>query len=146
MLDGVFRPGDVEYIEKRSALNDCTWSYMFDYDFPIDGGHPAWHCADIPYFFHNTDLVPVTQEPGVGKKLEWEMFGAPMSFAYTGNPNHKDIPKWSPSKPGQESVMVFGKETKVKENYDHRLMELVKEYIKPSLAQFMDEHKDEIQH
>ena len=146
LADTIFRGENIDYVRDRSALNDCTWSYLFDYDFPIDLGRPAWHCADIPYFFHNTELVPVTQDGEMTKKLEEEIFGFVMAFAHSGNPNHDRLPEWPASKPGEEETMIFGTDTKVRVNHDHALCGLIIEKVQPSFAKFMEEHKDEIQH
>ncbi|MBQ0001777.1 MAG: carboxylesterase/lipase family protein, partial [Clostridiales bacterium] len=63
-VDVIFRLPEIDYIQKRSALNNCTYSYLFNYDLPLDGGRTPWHCSDIPYFFHNTELAPYTQVDG----------------------------------------------------------------------------------
>ena len=62
-LDFVFRGPEIDYIAKRSGLNDCTFSYLFNLDQPINGGTSPWHCSDIPYVFHNIDLVEHTHRP-----------------------------------------------------------------------------------
>ena len=64
----------MQFIRQRSKLNSCTYSYLFNLDLPIDHGCTPWHCADIPYVFHNTELVQATQEPGVTERLEKEIF------------------------------------------------------------------------
>ena len=40
----------------------------------------------IPFVFHNTELVPVTNIPEISDKLEKQMFDAVIHFAETGNP------------------------------------------------------------
>ena len=56
-LDWLFRLPQISYVRKRAGLNGCTWTYLFNMDQPIDGGSTPWHCSDIPYFFHNLELV-----------------------------------------------------------------------------------------
>ena len=72
-LDAIFRGPEIRYIAARSALNDCTWSYLFNMDQPIDGGNTPWHCSDIPYWFHNIDLVdtPTGRRPTRGCPGAW---------------------------------------------------------------------------
>ena len=36
---------------------------------PYDDGHVAWHCAEIPFVFHNADKVPVCNLPGVSDQM-----------------------------------------------------------------------------
>lgn len=145
-LDFLFRHPAQRYIESRSAMNSCTWSYMFNYDMPVDHGRTPWHCADIPYVFHNTELVPVTQEAGVTEKLEEQIFESVMAFARTGDPNNAAIPEWPTSAPGKEQTMIFDKNTRVRCNYDAELLPLFVRYMGPIFARKMEKTQDNIQH
>lgn len=145
-LDFLFRHPTQQYIRKRSALNSCTYSYLFNLDMPVDGGRTPWHCADIPYVFHNTELVPVTWEAGVTEKIEGEIFGSVMAFARTGDPNHAGLPQWPASTPEEERTMVFGKDTGVRRNHDAELMPLFVKYMGPVFAREMEENKGSVQH
>ena len=64
-MDFLFRRPEIDYIRERSKLGGGTWSCLFNLDMNFDGGRTPWHCADIPYFFHNTQFVPYTQEEGI---------------------------------------------------------------------------------
>lgn len=143
-LDYVFRYPAQKYIKMRSALNDATYSYMFDLDLPVDDGRAPWHCSDIPYVFHNTEYVPVTQEEGVTEKIEKLIFDSVMAFARTGNPNNEAIPFWPASTPEEEQVLVIGKETQIKCNYDHKLMQVHMKYLKPIMEKRAEDL--EVQH
>ncbi|OUP86112.1 hypothetical protein B5F07_02070 [Lachnoclostridium sp. An169] len=134
MLDFIFRLPTQEYIKIRSGLNDCTYSYLFDLNMAVGDGRAPWHCADIPFVFRNTELVPVTQQGEVTKKVEEEVFGCVMAFAEKGDPNHSKVPHWSASDPETEHTMVFGKETAVKDNFDRELVPLVAKYMGPVFA------------
>lgn len=145
-LDFLFRYPAQRFIEKRSALNGCTWSYMFNYDMPVDHGRTPWHCADIPYVFHNTELVPVTWEAGVTERLEEQIFGSVMAFARTGDPNNAAIPAWPASAPGKEQTMIFDKNTRVRCNYDAELMPLLVRYMGAIFAKKMEKEQENLQH
>lgn len=145
-LDYIFRLPEQTYTRLRAALNQDTYVYLFDYDFTVDGGRTPWHCADIPYFFHNTELVPVTQEEGVTERLEKEIFDAVMAFARTGCPEHPLIPRWPSSTPKEEQVMVFGKRTELRCNYDHELVPLAAEKMIPVMERKMKKMMENIQH
>ncbi len=145
-LDFIFRKPAMEYIRMRSSLNECTWAYLFNQDMPVDGGRTPWHCSDIPYVFHNTQLVPVTWEEGVTDRLEGQIFESVMAFARTGDPNNSKIPDWPVSKPGRENTMAFGQKTEVRCNHDAELMPLFAKYMGPIFAKGMGQMMDIVQH
>lgn len=145
-LDFLFRLPAQQYIRKRSALNNCTYAYFFNYDLPVDGGRTPWHCADIPYIFHNTELVPVTQETGVTEKLEKQIFESVMAFARTGNPNHKEVPEWPASTPDVEYTMFFDKNTRVRCNHDVKLIPLLEKYMRPVFEKNKEKTMETVQH
>lgn len=146
VLDTVFRQPTREYIRSRSALNQCTYSYFFDQDMMIDGGRAPWHCADIPFVFHNTELVPVTQVPGVTEKLEKQIFDSVIAFARTGDPDNPAIPHWPASAPEEEQTMVFSGHTCVKTNHDAGLLPLYIQHAVPILEKKMEEMMEDVQH
>lgn len=131
-LDSIFRLPTIDFVQKRSAsLETPIYSYNFTFEFPYDDGKPAWHCSEIPFVFHNTDLIPICNKPGVSDQLEDVMFEAWMSFARTGNPNHPQLPKWPSCTPDTEAVMIFDQVCCVKNNYDHALVKLHKQLNPP---------------
>ncbi|MFA6663075.1 MAG: carboxylesterase family protein [Lachnospiraceae bacterium] len=142
-LDYIFRSPEIEYIRKRAGLNNCTYSYLFNLDQPIDGGSTPWHCSDIPYVFHNTELVPSTQRAGVTERIEKEIFESVMSFARTGRPGMKDIPDWTSSTGSEEYTMIFDEKTRLAKNFDHELQPVFATEMGPKFAELMSGH---IQH
>ncbi len=127
-LDSVFRTPSQEFIECKAACPESpTFSYMFGYDFPYDGGKTAWHCSEIPFVFHNMDLIPVCNEPGITEKLQEQVFGAWIAFARNGDPSHPGLPDWPACKPGEENVMVFDRECSLRPNFDKELIRFHKE-------------------
>lgn len=119
--DFFFRPGIIPYVRKRSEINPNTWVYLFDHDMPIFGGQVPWHCVDIPYVFHNTQVVPTMREE-ITETLQEQLFQSVIAFAKTGNPNNAAIPEWPACRPDCERVMVFDNETHVVTNFDHALI------------------------
>ena len=147
-VDFIFRAPEIPYIAKRSRLNDCTWSYLFNMDQPIDGGNTPWHCCDIPYVFHNIDLVEYPGGPGaeaLAQKVQEEAFRSVMAFAKTGNPNNEKIPSWPASREGKETVLVLDGNTRVLENYDHALINGLEKHGE-EIAKKMAEFSGQIQH
>ena len=146
--DFVFRAPEIRYIARRSALNDCTWSYLFNMDQPIDGGNTPWHCCDIPYVFHNIDLVEYPWGPGtdgLAEKVQEEAFRSVMAFARTGNPDNEAIPHWPSCREGTESVLVLDDHTRVLENYDHKLIGGLESRAEEIIRR-MSESSGQIQH
>ncbi len=132
-LDYIFRMPEIRYIAERSKLNGATWSYLFNMDQPIDGGNTPWHCSDIPYVFRNIDLVEYPHgegaEEGLAERIQEEAFRAVVTFAAAGDPNHEALPEWKSSEPGKERVLILDSATRVRENHDHRLMEIMGQHM-----------------
>lgn len=145
-LDFIFRAPTQQYIRQRAALNDSTYSYLFNYDFTVDGGRTPWHCADIPYFFHNTSLVPVTMEEGVTEKLEKEIFDSVMAFARTGSPANDSVPAWPHSTPTEEKTMLFDKKTRLVVNHDEKLIPLYAKYKLEEVFSNFTKTMESVQH
>lgn len=143
-LDSLFRAPTRDFVLKKAACPQApTYSYLFSYEFPYNGGCVAWHCAEIPFVFHNTCLVPVCNLPGVSDRLEEQIFGAWISFARYGNPNIPALPQWAPSTPEDEAVMIFDRVCKVKHNFDAQLIAL---HQKAAPAFDPDHPEEPIQH
>ena len=149
-MDFMFRGPEIPYLAKRGALNDCTWAYKFNMDQPIHGGNTPWHCSDIPYVFHNIDLVDYPHgpmaDPELPKKIEAAAFGSVMAFARTGNPQTELIPAWPPCGAGVERTLIVGEAMRVAENFDHALMEAHVKYMGPVFAKMQAEMMASMQH
>ncbi len=148
-LDFVFRTPEIQYIAERSRLNRCTWSYLFNMDQPIDGGNTPWHCCDIPYVFHNIDLVEYPHGPqrdeGLSARVQEEAFGAVIAFASSGNPACGAVPAWPACEPGKEATLLLDADTRVLVNHDHALMERLALHA-AEISRKMAETMGQIQH
>ena len=122
-VDDGYRPATLEYLDRRVAEGCApTYNYLFAFEFPYDGGKAAWHCAEIPFAFRNTDKVYICQKPGVTDRLENQMSAAWVNFARTGNPNNEYLPvEWPEWQAGNGSTFVFDEECQVKTEYDREL-------------------------
>ena len=107
-----------------------TYLYDFTLEFPMM--HKiAWHCADIPFFFHNTDKVEICSIPDVTEKLEAQIFGAFMNFARTGVPSQEDLPVWPEVTETEEPTMIFDRECQVRDHFDDELLKLIDSILPP---------------
>ncbi len=130
-LEYFFREPTIAYLDMRAAAGGAdTFSYVFALDSALNGGTPAWHCAEIPFAFHNVDLVPVNNIPGVTEKLEAQVAGAWVNFARTGNPANEYLPDWPPYRTGSEATMVFDRESEARYDFDREIVANVKR-LKP---------------
>lgn len=145
-LDGIFRGPSSRYIRARAAAGGEVYSYVFDSDFPVYGGRAPWHCADIPFFFHNVELVPVAGIPGVSEELERQIFGMVMAFARTGNPAHPGIPAWPASTERDEATMMFDAATHLVHNHDEQLMQLGAPVLTMLALKRMQQEEGQVQH
>ena len=133
-------------MRNRSKCSGGRWSYLFNLDMNFDGGRTPWHCADIPYFFHNTELAPYTQEEGVTERVEKLIFSSVMAFAKNGDPKNPDAPEWPACTPEKEYTLVISKETAVKENFDHELVPVLEKCMGPVYARNMEKRMKDVQH
>ena len=123
-LDVGARRATARYIEEKARVSSApAYLYVFALSFAVDGLKPAWHCADIPFVFHNADRVPCCNIPGVSDKLEAEVAGAVAAFARTGDPNHPELAFWPAYEDGKKATMIFDRSTRAGENYDRALIE-----------------------
>lgn len=122
-----------------------TYLYDFTLEFPIQYNKIAWHCSDIPFFFHNTDKVEVCQISDISEKLETQMFEAFITFARNGKPECDKLPQWETVTPDFEPTMIFDKDCEVRHNFDDRLYEKIDSILPPfNLMEMM--MKENIQH
>lgn len=136
-------------IAKLHAKGKKAGTFLYDFllEFPIHHNMIAWHCSDIPFFFHNTDLVEVCQIPEVGQRLECQMFEAFMSFARTGKPESDKLPEWEAVTEEKEPTMIFDRECEIRYNFDDKLYEKINSILPPfNLMEMLMGGDDMIQH
>lgn len=146
-LDTIFRGPTREFVRALAAAGGSVYSYLFALEFPYQNQKTAWHCSDNPFVFHNTELVPAANIPGVSDRLEEQIFGAVMAFARTGKPECEGLPQWPASREDDEATMIFDRVCEVRHNHDDRLLKLHAEASpKFDLAAMMAKMGSEIQH
>ncbi len=119
------RAAMLDFMAKRAA--DCsapTYNYLFTYDFPYNGGMPAWHCSDIPFAFHNADKVAICNEGAASDNLENAYFGAYMAFAHTGSPNGRGLAEWPAVTADCKATMYLDAVSEAKIDADAKLQEM----------------------
>ncbi|MCP4764324.1 MAG: carboxylesterase family protein [archaeon] len=118
-----FRIISIRLAETQSLQNKDTYSYIFTWKSPaMDGKLGAAHAVDLPFVFGTLSLPKVDLFAGTNEDaliLSGKIMDAWISFAKTGNPNHKNLPEWTPYDTEKRTTMILGKEVKILEDPYH---------------------------
>ena len=114
-------------LAKRLESGDNkNYNYLVSYESPLDGGVNLWHCGEIPFVFHNVDLVAGSYGGSQDAyDLQDVMASAWVNFATTGDPNGDNVPAWSTYTDDNKSTMVFDTTSGERVGYDAELQELI---------------------
>ena len=96
--------------ERKAAQGKApVYLYMFKWRSPVNNGKlRSMHCMELPFVFDHVDNTPFMN--GAGKDryaLAEAMSEAWVSFARTGNPNHKGLPEWPAFDNTRRATMMF---------------------------------------
>jgi para-nitrobenzyl esterase len=145
-VDTLFRSPTIPYLQARSAVNRRTYSYLFNMDQPLFGGLCPWHCSDIPYVFHNIDLVDYPNGSEYAAKMQEIVFRSVMAFARTGDPGTSLLPAWPACTPEEEHTMVLDENSRCLTNFDHDLIPAAYKIISPVFGRIMADMSGQAQH
>ena len=135
-FESCIRLSSVRFLSFRAASATApVYSYLFNLDFPIDGGRLAWHCAELPFVFHNAEKIPVCCMPGVSETLQDQMAGAWVSFAQTGCPRLPQGPAWIPYTEENHATMIFDRVCRLGIRFDDELLRLHEKAVPPLQVQ-----------
>ena len=125
-----------------------VYNYLFNVDFPFDGGSAAWHCSDIPYFFGNIEKAPYTNSILMQKNCKVKCLGHFWHLRKQEIQIHDGMKHWDPSTETQIHTMLFGKDTHQEINHDEKLMAKLKEVLPELTADMLMTMMDDmnIQH
>jgi para-nitrobenzyl esterase len=115
------RQAAVNQAAAKAALNAApAYLYWFTWQTPIFDGRPqAFHCAELPFVFDNTDRCATMTGGGPdARALAGKVADAWISFARSGDPNHKGIPSWPEFSPKTVPTLMLDNEVRVELNPD----------------------------
>ena len=117
VTDTMFRIPTIHFLEAQSKYQPNTFNYLFNFQCPMyDGGLGCPHAIDIPFVFNSLNATGIPQFVGEGvevNNLSEKVMDAWIAFAHTGNPNHRNLPDWSPYDIKKRTTMILGKECTV---------------------------------
>ncbi len=103
-------------IAERKAAQGAApvYAYLFKWRSPVNGGQlRSMHGMEVPFVFDHVDNCTFMNGRGADRyALAKAMAGAWVSFARTGNPNHRGLADWPVFDAARRSTMVFDRESR----------------------------------
>jgi para-nitrobenzyl esterase len=104
-----------------------AFSYLFAYEYPVNGGMTPFHCSEIGFVFHALNEPHMRLASGGGAAslaLQDKVSQAWINFARTGNPSQPGL-IWEPYTVAGRETMIFDSVSGTRPYNDDRLQELL---------------------
>ena len=111
-------------LEKTKAP---VYNYLFTYEYQVNGGVTAFHCADIAFAFHALGRPHIRMATGGAPSalaLQDKVSLAFVNFARTGDPSQPSL-AWKPYTTAGRETMVFDTVSVVRSLNDDKLLSLM---------------------
>lgn len=128
IVAAVHRQNAVMQAERKAALGGApVYLFLFSWQTPILDGRPrAFHCAELPFVFDNTDrCAAMTGGTESARVLGERVSRAWLAFARSGDPNHRSLPAWPAFDAGKGAVMVFDNVCEVRNDPDRAARQII---------------------
>ena len=107
---GGARPGVKNLLTRKLERTTVpVYSYLFAWEYPINGGITAFHCSELAFCFHALGVPQIRTATGggpVAMALQDKVAQAWVNFARTGNPSQPTL-EWKPYTAANPHAMVF---------------------------------------
>jgi para-nitrobenzyl esterase len=119
-LVGSTRQGTVALADAKSKQPPPVYVAWFGWQPPLfDSRIGAFHCVDICFWFHNTDLMLTHTGGGARpRKLSTKMAGALLNFMKNGDPNGGGLPTWPKYTSANGETMILDDVCEVRNDPD----------------------------
>lgn len=114
--------------ERKAAQRAAhVFMYMFSWKSPVlDGRLRAYHGSELPFVFYNIDrCATLTGGTEEAHRLAARVTDAWVSFARSGDPNHRGLPTWPAFSADKTPVMIFNNKCEVRSDPDRELRKLL---------------------
>lgn len=115
------RQNCVTQATRQAALGGAAvYMFWFTWQTPVLDGRPrAFHCAELPFVFNNTDRAAAMTGGGPqARELGGRVSDAWIALARKGDPNHPGLPKWPAFTAEEGALMVLDNKCEVRTNPD----------------------------
>jgi para-nitrobenzyl esterase len=127
-LDNRFRRGAKTMLAQKLEKSKApVYSYMFTYEYPVNGGITAFHTAEIAFAFHALSEPHIRIATGAAPAalaLQDKVSQAWVNFARTGNPSQPGL-AWKPYTLAGKETMIFDTVSEVRSVDDDKLLSLL---------------------
>lgn len=107
---GASRPGVKNLLARKLERSKVpVYNYLFAWEYPINGGITAFHCAELAFCFHALNVPQIRTATGGGSvamALQDKVSQAWINFARNGNPSQPGL-EWKPYTKEDPQAMVF---------------------------------------
>ena len=113
--------------QKLEKATTPVYSYLFDYEYPVNGGVTPFHTAEFVFAFHALNEPHMRIASGgsaAGLALQDLVSQAWVNFARTGNPSQPAL-AWKPYSVAGRETMMFNVVSEMRPYNDDRLQELL---------------------
>ena len=111
-------------LEKAKAP---VYSYVFTYEYQVNGGVTAFHCAEIAFVFHALNEPHIRAATGAAPSalaLQDKVSQAWVNFARSGDPSQPGL-EWKPYSLAGKETMIFDTTSELRSHDDEKLQSLL---------------------
>lgn len=120
---------------RKAALGGApAYSYIYSWRTPVLDNRPGtFHACEISFAFDNAEICDhYSAGDPTAFALSEQMGSAWVSFARTGDPNHRGLPDWPSYTPETRATMFFDAPCEARNNPEGKGLEIIMRSSQPS--------------